>query len=248
MGKNSKIEWTDHTFNPWHGCTKISAGCAYCYAKTQTDRWANGKYWGKDAERRFMGDKHWTQPLNWNKAQAKKNDLAFVFSGSMCDIFEDRQDLNDARKKLWDTIDKTPWLIWLLLTKRPENIPLLMPLSVRTLSTVWLGVSVENQDHIERIDIMNDIYTNGAKFISAEPLLGPIDFGESLARVDWVIAGGESGRGSRPMDPDWARSILTQCRTYDVSFFMKQLGGFPDKRHDILTFPEDLQIREIPRQ
>jgi len=249
MGKNTKISWCTHTFNPWHGCSKVSAGCQHCYAETMTKRWGDD-YWGKEGKRRFMGDKYWAQPFKWNDEAKRDLKPALVFCGSMCDVFEERRDLIDVRDRLWNVIGSTPWLRWLLLTKRPENIEALMPIYAREqawYARVWLGVSVENQKAVERVKILADIPVN-VRFISAEPLLEYINIAPWLKHYSWVIVGGESGRGCRPMKEEWAKHVLMQCRETNTSFFMKQMGGFPDKREKMDDIPNGLKIRQIPME
>src|SRR5712671_6808752 len=121
MAKNSSIEWTDHTFNPWWGCSKVSPGCNNCYAETWAKR-VGEKIWGKDEPRRFFTDKHWDEPLKWNDEALSSGTRRRVFCASMADVFEQRTDLNPWRARLWKLTEETPKLDWLLLTKRPENI------------------------------------------------------------------------------------------------------------------------------
>ena len=195
-----------------------------------------------------MSDKYWAQPFNWNAKAKKDLKPALVFCGSMCDVFEKRKDLDDARDRLWNVIGATPWLRWLLLTKRPENIRDLMPNHApdqQWYPRVWLGVSVENEKAIERVKILTQIPAN-VRFISAEPLLESINVAPWLDKISWVIAGGESGKGSRPMKEEWAKHLLMQCRETDTAFFMKQLGGYPNKRDQMDDFPNGLRIRQFP--
>lgn len=117
MGADSKIQWTHHTFNPWWGCARVSPGCEHCYAERDAARW--GTKWGVNAERRFFGDKHWAEPLKWNRAAGKARETRRVFCASMADVFEDREDLAPHRARLYKLIESTPCLVWQLLTKRP---------------------------------------------------------------------------------------------------------------------------------
>jgi protein gp37 len=179
MGENSKIAWTDHTFNPWHGCTKVSAGCAHCYAEAQAQRF--GTAWGPTAERRLFGDKHWNEPIKWNRAAKEAGVRARVFCASMADVFEDRADLQDQRVRLWKLIAETPCLDWLLLTKRPDNIRRMLPTieigdeALPRFDNVWLGVTAENQRAAdERIPLLLEAPA-AVRFISMEPLLEKID-------------------------------------------------------------------------
>src|SRR5262245_6040712 len=121
MGRNSSIEWTHHTFNPWWGCAKVSPGCNNCYAETWARR-VGQDIWGLTSERRFFTEKHWAEPLKWNTEARDQRARKRVFCASMADVFEGRAELNPWRKRLWDIIEQTPCLDWLLLTKRPQNI------------------------------------------------------------------------------------------------------------------------------
>ena len=191
MGELSSIEWTDHTFNPWWGCTRVSPGCEHCYAESWAKRF--GVAWGRTAERRSASEKVWSAPLRWNRNAALAGRPARVFCASMADVFEDRRDLDDARARLWDLIDATPNLIWLLLTKRPENILSLVPdVWVPTHSVeewahwpanVWVGTTVEDQRRAdERIPHLLDVPAP-VRFLSCEPLLGPVNLEHQLATV-----------------------------------------------------------------
>lgn len=229
MGENSAISWTDHTFNPWWGCVKISPACTNCYAATFDHR-LGGEHWGVKSERKFFGDGHWNTPRKWNKSAEKRGVRERVFCASMADVFEDRPDLVEPRARLFKLIAETPVLDWLLLTKRPENIRRMLP-PVRT-RNIWLGTTVENQEYAaERIPhlLANDAAVH---FLSCEPLLGPIDLakaspnGRSLIEdVQWLIAGCESGHGARPTSVEWLRSLRNQCASARVAFFLKQAVG-----------------------
>ena len=246
MGANSEIAWTDHTFNPWWGCARVSPGCQHCYAEMFAKRTGN-KVWGVDAPRRFFGDKHWAEPLAWNSAAEKAGKRARVFSASMADVCEDRRDLDDQRDRLWDLIDATPALDWLLLTKRPQHIRRFIPPEI--IERAWVGVTVEDVDRLERIDTLKDINAL-VQFVSCEPLLE--DLGALiLDGIDWVIVGGESGPGARRMELDWARSIRRECERQGVWFFYKQGGAVHRCQHDakggcLDCAPGDLRVREIP--
>jgi protein gp37 len=260
MGK-TKIEWTHrplpdgsfapgYTFNPWWGCTKVSPGCKLCYAETLSKR-TGFDIWGPTANRRFFGDKHWNEPLRWNREAQERGEPSLVFCGSMCDIMEIHDDtvigigLDIGRTRLWSLIDDTPWLIWLLLTKRPENAFDLLPKPWRSQLpfNVWFGVSAENQARMdERAPILLQIPTL-VRWFSLEPLLEDV---RTPMWSDWNIVGGESGAGCRPMELEWARNIRHASTLQETPLFMKQLGGFPDKRDDIEQFPPDLRVREFP--
>lgn len=251
--KDSKIEWTHHTFNPWWGCVKVSEGCKHCYAETFSKRTGND-VWGVDKPRRFFGDKHWNEPLKWDREAFESGERRRVFCASMADVFEDRRDLDDQRAKLFNLILKTPNLDWLLLTKRPENIKRLMyPSAIWGIENVWLGTTCENQEQADKRIPELLAVPAAVRFLSCEPLLGPVNLHEvtrdpfgGIPGIHWVIVGGESGHGARPMTEIWARDLRNQCNNAGVAFFMKQMGGTIDKRHDLDDLPEDLRIRQFP--
>lgn len=188
MSKNTKIEWCDHTFNPWWGCTKVSAGCKNCYASTFANRF--GVKWGPAAERRVSSEKVWAEVMTWERAAAKAGTCAKVFCGSMCDWAEGLPMQIPLLKRLFELIQATPNLRWLMLTKRPENIGLIMA-QIKpgygvgwTLASeypnVWLGASVEDQHNADtRIPALL-AHPASIHFLSAEPLLGEIDLGQWL--------------------------------------------------------------------
>ena len=297
MATNTKIEWTHHTFNPWRGCTKVSPGCANCYAEAGSKRNpAVLGEWGPHGKRVLAAGHYWRLPLKWDQEARIAGERRRVFCASLADVFEDwRGDpegvgqltchktgellsvnkrghiwpmgwpslsdgddwgareytMDDARQRLFALIRSTPNLDWLLLTKRPDRMrdwvyrqtdTLTGAVSgghfPRDLSNVWLGVSVEDQQRAEeRIPLL--LQTPAAvRFLSCEPLLGPINLTVAsrltmrneapqprwIRQLDWVIVGGESGYHARPMHPDWARSIRDQCQTAGVAFFFKQWG------------------------
>lgn len=226
MGENSKIEWTTHTFNPWWGCTKVSEACKHCYAESWAKR-VGQQVWGPKVERRTFGDVHWQQPLRWNAAAAKTGSRPRVFCASMADVFEDRDELNPWRTRLWALIEATPNLDWLLLTKRPSNVKRLVGWGADWPDNVWLGTTVELQARAE--ELLPYLAENPAKvrFISAEPLLGPLSIRRWLGTsINWVITGGESGPKARPASPAWFRQLHIQCMECDVPFHFKQWGDW----------------------
>lgn len=265
--KDSKIAWTHHTFNPWVGCTKVSAGCTHCYAETLNHRWGKDN-WGPMAERQRTSETYWKQPLTWNKEAERQGEMHRVFCASMADVGEDRRDLDQARMDLAVMIEATPELHWLLLTKRPENMVRLFADWSTSKgpgwpSNVWVGTSVEDQAAADkRIPSLLEIPCT-TRFLSVEPMIGPVDLAgyahipdskhqpipalRGPKGIDWVICGGESGPGFRPMDLAWARSLRDQCRQESTAFFMKQTGGHPHKGEDLADIPADLRIREFPR-
>lgn len=229
MAKNSSIEWTHHTFNPWWGCARVSPACDHCYAETWAKR-VGQAVWGAKAPRRFFSDSHWRDPIKWNSEARSDGTRRRVFCASMADVFERRAELNPWRKRLWQLIEQTPHLDWLLLTKRPQNIGGMTPWERKWPNNIWLGTTVENQKFAELR--LPHLLKHPAKvrFLSCEPLLGPIDLTgwirpkAGLYGIDWIIAGGESGPGARPMDPDWARSLRDQAMSNGVAFHFKQWG------------------------
>ena len=226
MGKHSKIEWTHHTFNPWWGCTKVSEACKHCYAETWARR-VGADVWGPKAERRFFGESHWNQPIKWNQEAESLGTRKRVFCASMSDVFEDRKELAPHRERLFDLIDKTPHLDWLLLSKRPENMSRLSRWSRDWPNNVWLGTTVESQERAE--ERISHLIKSPAiiHFLSCEPLLGPLDLSTWLKKgVSWVIAGGESGGKARPAHPDWFRTLKDQCIEAGVPFHFKQWGNW----------------------
>lgn len=230
MAENSKIEWTHHTFNPWWGCEKVSPACKHCYAQTWANRLGLDLWGGENTPRRFFSDNHWADPLKWNRAAWAEGQRRRVFCASMADVFEDRRDLDEPRARLWPLIEATPWLDWLLLTKRPETVRRLAPWGDTWPANVWLGTTVENQRYAEeRIPLMLDIPA-AVRFVSCEPLLCALDLTPWLLKpgadrgINWVIAGGESGPKSRPMNPAWAESLRDQCLAAEVPFHFKQWG------------------------
>lgn len=243
MGKQTGIEWTNHTFNPWWGCTKVSPGCANCYAERDSKRW--GQEWGKGAPRRVFGDNHWKDPLHWNEQARRDGVRRRVFCASMADVFEEEAPVGQL-DRLWDLIRRTPNLDWQLLTKRPHLIASKLPADWgQGFPNVWLGTSVEDQKRAEeRIPELLKVPAR-IHFLSCEPLLGPVDLEDlsvpvftyetddhtdaesGLVRVggiDWVIAGGESGPNARPVHPDWLRMLRTQVEEAGAAFFFKQWG------------------------
>jgi protein gp37 len=244
MGTFTKIEWTDHTFNPWVGCTKVSDGCKHCYAEALSKR-TELAVWGDQGTRKHTSNAYWKQPYSWaKKARQAGGPKPRVFCASLADVLEDRPDVALWRADLWSIIrDTADALDWLLLTKRPENFPGMIPDDVMRL--IWFGVSCENQRAAnERITWLLEAQP-AVRFISAEPLLSGIDFTEACDVaitvngvsevpavsgwgnwIDWVIVGGESGPGARPMSEHWAQSIRNQCVAAGVPFFFKQWGEY----------------------
>lgn len=224
MGRNSAIEWTTHTFNPWWGCTKVSPGCKNCYAERLSTRYGHD-VWGAGATRRTFAEDHWKEPLKWEKEAAKSSVRARVFCASMADVFDKDAPVRQ-RKRLWKLITATPHLDWLLLTKRPERIIQSIPATwlVKPPANVWYGTSVESKEFVTRVRELRKVPA-AVRFLSVEPLLGPIPR-LPLVGIQWVILGGESGGGARAMDAAWARQIRDRCNKRKVPFFFKQWGVF----------------------
>lgn len=245
MSENSKIEWTDHTFNPWEGCQKVGPGCDHCYAETRNARYAGGTAvnWGPGAPRRRTSVANWRKPLAWNAAHAEffaqHGRRQRVFCASLADIFDNAVDPL-WRREVFDLIRATPNLDWLLLTKRIGITQRLFDechmdppdggSGYDWPANVWMGASIVNQEEADR-DIPKLLLVPArVRFLSMEPLLGPVDLRQAhfapvrLPRVDWVIVGGESGPGARPMHPAWARGLRDQCVAAGVPFLFKQWG------------------------
>jgi protein gp37 len=217
MSSTSTIEWTDATWNPVTGCTKISPGCAHCYAETFAERFRGVP--GHPYEQGF-DMKFWPArlelPLQWKRPR-------MIFVNSMSDLFHDLVP-DEYIARVFDVMRRADWHTFQVLTKRPERTSVLSD-SLPWPHNVWMGTSVENQRFTTRID---DLRTTGAavKFLSCEPLLGPLKL--KLRGIDWVIVGGESGHGARPMRADWARAVRDQCVAAGVPFFFKQWGAHDD--------------------
>lgn len=250
MAERSAIEWTDSTFNPWIGCTKVSPACDHCYAEALAARRFGLVEWG--GERKRTSASTWAQPLRWQKQAAefyaRHGRRRRVFCASLADVFDNHVPVH-WRSDLWRLIRETPDLDWLLLTKRPQNIGRMLPEfwdEVR--GHVWLGTTVEDQRRAE-VNIPHLLKHDAAvRFVSCEPLLGPVNLlnirgrapwarqplvewahfsafdSRLLNRIEWVICGGESGLNARPTHPDWVRSLRYQCGRHGVPFFFKQWG------------------------
>lgn len=233
MAKDSGIEWTHHTFNPWWGCDRVSPGCKHCYAETWSHR-VGMDLWGPDADRRELSDNYWKQPIAWNREAERQGKRKRVFCASMADVFEDRRDLDVKRERVWRLIADTPQLDWLLLTKRPQNVARLAPYGDRWPDNVWLGATAETQKWFDKRMAFLTVLPARVLFLSCEPLLGALDFSQWIARaqrgecrpINWVIAGGESGHHSRPMHPEWLTSLRDQCVDAGIRFHFKQWGNW----------------------
>lgn len=223
MAKETKLEWVHHTFNPWWGCVKLSPACKNCYAEAWAKR-VGSRVWGDNADRRFFSDKHWREPLRWNRDAAAAGERRRVFCASMADVFELRSELDPWRVKLAGLIEATPQLDWLLLTKRHSLVQQLAPWNEWP-ANVWLGMTVENQEWArQRIPRLIEIPA-AVRFLSCEPLLGPLDLSRWLGdSIHWIVAGGESGAKARPAHPDWFRTLRDQCLATGAAFHFRKWG------------------------
>lgn len=258
MAENTKIEWAHHTLNPWYGCQRVGPGCDHCYAEGWAKR-SGLVQWGAGADRRRSSEAIWKKPLKWN-AEAERLGVRYrVFCASLADVFDNAVP-SSWRADLFQLIERTPHLDWLLVTKRVGNVaPMVLEVARQLFwldhldaphlpSNVWLGITVVNQQEADR-DIPRLLALPArVRFLSVEPLLGPVDlrfhiFSEPTGNfrthagkrqmelrkpadggLHWVIVGGESGQGARPMHPDWVRSLRDQCLSSDVAFLFKQWG------------------------
>lgn len=220
MSTSSAIEWTESTWNPVTGCTKISEGCANCYAERMALRL------------KAMGQKNYTNgfkvtlhphalflPLKWKKSQT-------IFVNSMSDLFHKDVPVSFI-KQVFDIMARANWHRYQILTKRAARLAQIAPF-LDWPDNVWMGVTVETSSYMNRIDYLRTVLA-AVRFLSLEPLLGPLP-NLDLSNIDWVIVGGESGPGARPMDKSWVLDIQRQCRKEQVPFFFKQWGGFNKKR------------------
>jgi len=252
MAETSKIEWCDSTFNAWIGCTKIAPACDFCYAADMAKRYGWVE-WGNHPRKRTSAAL-WAGPKKWQRQAAdffaEHGRKRRVFCSSLADVF-DNQVPPEWRADLWDLIRATPDLNWLLLTKRPQNIEGMLPAFWDDVKGhVWLGTTVENQKYADQNIPHLLKHDSAVRFISAEPLLGPIDLSsidvtgyeevlplgaawlgrledgeeEHQRRIDWVIAGGESGPHARPSEVKWFRGLRDQCVAAGVPFLFKQWG------------------------
>lgn len=245
MAEYSGIEWTTHTFNPWIGCTKVSAACDNCYAEAWDHRFG-GERWGAKAPR--TRTKTWGNPIKWNRQAEGASERPRVFCASLADVFDNHKSILPAwREELWTLIEQTPNLDWLLLTKRPQNIQKFCPWTYGTFpENVWIGTTVEDQvTASQRIWHLCQTPCR-VRFLSCEPLRGNLIIDQTTTpyaegwnaltgkleggggythAIDWVITGGESGPQHRPVDPDWFRSLRDQCAAAGVPFLFKQWEG-----------------------
>ena len=254
--KNSSIEWTTNTFNPWYGCSKVSPGCTNCYAEARDLRFAGGAHWGAGSPRQRTADANWRQPQSWNRAQARLESLADnpnrgdrprIFCASLSDWLDEEVDAQWLADLL-ALIAECPRLTWQLLSKRPQNFRPRLTAALELLPAnsharemadawlsgyppehVWVGTTVEDQVRAQqRIPILTALPAR-VRFLSIEPLLGPIDLsataGGRRPDLHWIIVGGESGHRARPMRREWAQAIRDQCMTLAYPLHFKQWGS-----------------------
>ena len=220
MGENSQIEWTESTWNPVTGCTKISPGCAHCYAERMARRLkAMGQPNYRNGFRVTVHEHALDLPLGWKRPQT-------VFVNSMSDLFHEDVPV-DFIRRVFDVMRQADRHLFQVLTKRSARLAELAPL-LPWPANVWMGVTVESRDYLHRIDDLRRVPA-AVRFLSLEPLLGPLP-GLDLADIDWVIVGGESGPGARAMVEAWALDLRDQCRRAGVAFFFKQWGGVNKKK------------------
>lgn len=220
MSGKSKIEWTESTWNPVTGCSPMSAGCQHCYAARFAKRlqaMGNPRY--KNAFEVTVHDDLISLPLSWKKPQ-------MIFVNSMSDLFHEKVS-DDVIKRIFTTMNSTPQHTYQILTKRAERLMQLSP-ELTWSNNIWMGVSIENEDVVFRADLLRETDAH-IKFISAEPLLSSLDK-LSLKGIDWLIVGGESGPGSRPMLEDWVLALKAKAEDTGTAFFFKQWGGTNKKK------------------
>jgi protein gp37 len=249
MAENSNIAWTDHTFNPWMGCAKVSQGCKHCYAETLIQNRMGRDLFGSVDKRSRTGKSTWAKVPTWNHVAALERTPRKVFCASLADVFEDAPVPNETRDDVWALIRACPWLDFQLLTKRPENIAAMLPADWgRGYPNVWLGTSIEDRRVTDRARLLAGIPAF-LRFISYEPAIGPVFYdaedpcegttvpswrgysdGEQLPEldltgIDWLIVGGESGADRREMNLGWAQDARHACSEAGTAFFFKQVSA-----------------------
>ncbi|MFN8164507.1 MAG: phage Gp37/Gp68 family protein [Solirubrobacterales bacterium] len=215
MADRSAIEWTEATWNPVTGCDQVSPGCAHCYAKTFAERWRGVP--GHPYEQGFdlrLWPERLPQPLKWRRSRT-------IFVNSMSDLFHERVP-TEFIAEVFEVMSDARWHVFQVLTKRPERLVEISSL-LSWPPNVWMGVSIENRRFVSRADFLREVPA-AVRFISAEPLLGPLE-GLDLGDIDWLIAGGESGPGHRPIRKEWVTDLQSRCNDAGVAFFFKQWGG-----------------------
>jgi protein gp37 len=246
MADKTEISWTDHTFNPWWGCTAIAPGCDNCYAAAM-DKRTGGSFFDSKVKPRRTSQANWNKVLTWNRKAEKDGVRRKVFCGSMMD-WCDKDAPEGALEDLFSIIRMTPMLDWQLLTKRATLIKERLPSDWGDgYPNVWIGITVEDDNYgYKRLEAFKDIKAK-VKFISAEPLLSDIS-NAPLEGINWVIIGGESGPGARPMDQYWVDLLMGKCHLLGIPVWFKQWGGnTKDKGGNLINsnihqnFPENTQ-------
>lgn len=254
MSERTGIAWATSTFNPWIGCQRVSPGCEHCYAEALVTGRMKLPVWGPTSPRKVTSESYWRQPLRWNEKAKALGEPWRVFCASLADVFEDRRDLDAPRGRLFDLIDGTPFLTWMLLTKRPENAARLAAWKTWP-ANVWLGTTVEDcQRALERIPALLANDGPRIRFLSMEPLLESVPV--PARGIDWVIVGGESSPKARVFEPAWARRVVEECREHGIAPFVKQLGERWAREHlaksrhgaDPTEWPADLRVQEFPEE
>lgn len=215
MAQKTAIEWTEVTWNPVTGCDEVSPGCAHCYAKTFAERWRgiSGHHFEQGFDLRLWPERL-DQPMRWRRPR-------MIFVNSMSDLFHEKIP-NEFIAEVFEAMRKAHWHTFQILTKRHERL-VEVGETLEWPPNVWMGVSIENRRFVHRAEFLQKI-PSAVRFISAEPLLGPLE-GLNLTGIDWLIAGGESGPGHRPVKKEWLLDLRDRCRDENVAFFFKQWGG-----------------------
>lgn len=249
MGDVTGISWTDSTFNPWIGCTKVGPGCDHCYAETEDARrqWGGAKHWGAGVPRHRTSVAYWKNPVKWNRDGWRR-----VFCASLADVF-DNEAPQEWRDDLWELIASTPSLTWLILTKRIGNVNGMAEYWHRYgwPHHVWIGATIVDAEEAKRDAPKLRLVPAKVRFISYEPALGPVDW-TKYPWIDWIIVGGESTQGAsaRDFDVEWAYNTITQAVDIGAAPFVKQLGsrqGLKDRAGaDPGEWPIDLRVQEYP--
>ena len=251
MGDNTGISWATHTANFWIGCQKIGPGCEHCYAETWDNRFNKGEnHWGPGAPRRRTSQSTRNRPHRWQRDAVAQGVRARVFCASLSDVFDNAVD-PAWRRDVAETIRATPDLDWMLLTKRIGNVPAMVARDFDGAlpDNVWLGASIVTQEEADR-DIPKLLATPArVRWLSMEPLVERVRIDPAqMAALDMIVVGGESGRGARTFDLEWARDLLTQARAGGTAYHFKQMGQAdrPSDYGDPAAFPADLRVREFP--
>ena len=234
MSEHSLISWTDSSWNPVTGCSKVSAGCEHCYAERFAERWRGipGHPYEQGFDLRLWPDRL-PLPLKWKKPH-------LVFVNSMSDLFHDDVPVEFIRE-VFSVMNRADRHVFQVLTKRPARLTEVAPM-LQWSPNIWLGVTVESQRYVERVDLLRQVPA-AVRFISAEPLLTPL-VSLDLSGIGWLIAGGESGHGRRPLDAEWVRSLRDQCAEAHVRFFFKQWGHERGRREAPIL--DGRSWRELP--